>query len=235
MNTLNDLIVSALGTSEEDGLGLDSTFTSEDLDGVLNDDDTSSAVDLEDAEKLAEALDHVGRTGLANMLKEAAAIGTSPRAGSPETNMGHRLANTHKKQVQPHRGAPPMDPPGFGMLPNNMDSKPGKSGGSIREVDTAKQGLGDHHSALSSNEAAISYTKKEMAKQVAPALNALFDEKAFADPMLGELLDNTESDKNIHAAGVKHASDNDVQRDLLRAELHRRLSARTAGSEAAGE
>ena len=92
-----------------------------------------------------------------------------------------------------------MAEPPFGLLPNNMGSKPGLPA-PANGVDTAGAQLGTHHAALSSNEAAIAYTKKEKAKQVIPALGQVLDHKPYSDGKLKENLRSTEGDKNIKKA-----------------------------------
>jgi hypothetical protein len=117
-----------------------------------------------------------------------------------------------QSQVQHNNQSSPMKVPGFGLMPNNSGSKPGGGAG---PCDTASQGGGTHHPALSGNEAAINYDKKEKSKKVAPALAAVLDNKAFADGKLKENLSGAagKGDKNIKTAGDLEA---------IKAELARR-------------
>jgi hypothetical protein len=161
-----------------------------------------------DTEKLAAALEFIGRQGVRNLLEKVAMHG----------NVGTNAHQTHREHVQrqvgPHAGAPPMKPPGFGQIPNNAGKKPG--GG--REVDTAGQGHGTHHPALASNASAIAFDKKVKAKKVVPALGQVLDTPAFADGKLKENLSHTRGDKNIKKAHDLSA---------VHAELTRRAAGRT--------
>jgi hypothetical protein len=197
--TLNEMITAAINSAEED----DSAVSAEVQQEKQAEQKEMDSGILEDAEKVAQVCEFIGRRGVESFLKTAAA---------PETNEGQSHAETKKKQVGPHGGAPPMKPPGAGSIPTNADQKPG--GG--KEVDTAGKQLGDHHPALASNQAAIDFTKKEKAKLVSPSLKAVLDTTPFADPKLKEMLDNSETDKNIHSKAAHDEA-------ALRAELQRRM------------
>ena len=205
---LNQLIAAAIGGNLEAELDLPDDVGIHEA-GIA---DVPDAPDADGVEKLASAMEFLGRRGVESFVKTAE---------HPENNASHHLANTTKKQVGPHAGASPMKPPGFGSIPNNAGKKPG--GG--KEVDTASHGKGDHHPALKSNESAIAYTKKEKAKNTSGALGAVLDNKAWADPKLKELLDNTDSDKNIHS---KSAHDG----ELIRQALAKKLQEQHGGSDA---
>jgi hypothetical protein len=204
---LNDMIANAVLGSEAE--------TSEDVRTVQEAPRDLPQVDLGEAEKIASALEFLGRRGIGSFLEKQAA---SSAACAPEgTNESQMHMPKGQKQVGPHKGAPPMQPPGPGKIPNNEDKRPG-SGGS---VDTSDTGKGDHHSALASNEAAINYDKKEKAKKVAPALQKLLKAAPFADPKLKENLSGAggKGDKNIHS---KTASAHDL--DAIRQELASRVA-----------
>ena len=198
---LNDMIAAAVSGDFSDDV------LPEDAAGVIQEEPVNvPEVDADEAEKLASALDYIGRKGVGTFVKIAGA------ADVPEgTNMGQRLANTTKTQVGPHAGAPPMKEPGLGLIPNNAGKKPGlpaPAGG----IDVGSQGKGTHHSALASNDAAIAFTKKEKAKKTSGALKAVLDNPPWADSKLKELLDHTEGDKNIHS---KSAQDKELIRQAL--------------------
>jgi hypothetical protein len=149
--TLNELIASAIsGAEEANEISVDHEITPE------ASVEAASPV-MGDVEKIASALEFVGRKGIETFVKEAWA---------PETN---------DKSV---------------------------SG----EQQVASKGS-DHHSSLASNEAAINYDKKEKAKLVSPALDAVLDEAPFADPGLKKALSNAsgKGDKNIHSKAA-HAN-----------------------------
>jgi len=143
--TLNELIASAIsGAEEANEISVDPEVTPE---APIE----AAAPVVGDVEKIASALEFVGRKGIETFVKEAWA---------PEAN---------EKSVSGEQ---------------QVDSK-----GS------------DHHPSLASNEAAINYDKKEKAKLVSPALDAVLDEDAFSDPGLKKALTNAsgKGDKNIHS------------------------------------
>ncbi len=201
--------------------------------------------DLADAEKVAGALEFLGRRGIANLLggheklAMCAKCGKSHKGGKKCPycggmkkkaaehglgNVGTNAGQMHREHVQrqvPHnRYSSPMSQPGHGAGITNAGQKPGGGAGS---VDTSGTGHGTHHSALSSNESAINYDKREKAKKVSPALSRVLKASAFSDPKLKENLSNAsgKGDKNIH---TKKASENDL--GAIRAELARRAQGR---------
>jgi hypothetical protein len=205
--TLNDLIATAVlgGEEVEEAAPASAEVRTQPL---------AEATDVpNDVEKIAAALEFMGRRGVGVLLEKQAAGGKAGD-GNVGTNCGQMHSEKVQKQVGPHAGAPPMKAPGYGQIPNNAGKKPG--GG--KEVDTAAQGHGTHHPALASNEAAIAYTKKEKAKKVVPALGQVLDTPAFKDGKLKENLSNTAGDKNIKKA---HAL------TQIQAELERRGAGRT--------
>lgn len=194
--TLNDLIAAAVTGGEEAESSAAPTVE------VQPQETEKVAYDTQpdDIEKLASALDFLGRQDLGSIFsKEAKSHSSSTKASkAPEgTNEGQMHSGSGQRQVGPHKDAPPMKPPGFGKVPNNERERPGSG----RSVDTKGRGQGSHHPALASNEAAINYDKKEKAKKVAPALSAVLDHKPFTDPKLKENLSNAsgKGDKNIHS------------------------------------
>lgn len=223
---LNDMIANAV-------LGGGGDDLPEDVRTVQEDREALPAVDLGEAEKIASALEFLGRRGVDSFLEKVAMCGTcgskscpgcskkgggSAMAPPPGTNMGQSHKEHVQKQTGPHAGAPPMQEPGYGQIPNNADSRPGGFG----SVDTSAEGKGDHHPALSSNESAINYKKSEQSKKMSPALKKLLDTTPYADPKLKENLSGAggKGDRNIH---TKQAS---VDHDLgaIRAELARRVA-----------
>ena len=167
-----------------------------------------------EVEKIAGALEFLGRRGIENLVKEASA---APPAG---TNMGTTHPNHQQRTVAPHKGAPPMAPKATGAADDNMNDKPGGSG-----EQSKPRGDGQtHHSSLGSSQAAIDFDKREKAKQVASDLDGLFDAKPFADPKVKENFTGAgeKGDKNIK---VKTASD----RELLRQALAKKLAAQQEG------
>lgn len=175
--------------------------------------EASETVDFDtaDAEKLASFLEFIGRRGVENMLDK--------QAGAMETNAGQNHKSTVKRQVMPHSGAPPMSAGGAGKVENNEGTKPG---GGREQGDTSGKGARTHHPALASNEAAINYTKKVKAQQESPQISAVLDTTPYADPKLKELLDNDETDKNIHSKGAH-------DKEAIRAEILRRAARNKTG------
>lgn len=86
-----------------------------------------------------------------------------------------------------------------------------------------------HHPSLSSNEAAIKYTKAEKSKLQSKSLGRILDNKPFADPSLRRLLDAAGSgniDPNIHA--TKTASDKDAVLSQVKEALANKLAKRVS-------
>jgi hypothetical protein len=163
-----------------------------------------------DVEKIATALEFIGRRGVENLVKEASAM-----APPPGTNMGQSYADHQQKTVKPHKAAPPMAPKATGEADHDLNSRPGGSGEQAKPRGDGQT----HHSALGSSQAAIDFDKREKAKQVAADLGSLFDAKPFADPKVKENFTGAagKGDKNIH---VKTASD----RELLRQALAKKIA-----------
>jgi hypothetical protein len=162
---------------------------------------------VSESEKLATTLEFIGRRGVENMLKEAEHLAT---------NHGVHHANHRQSTVRHHSGAPSMGDESPGLVGDNRDSRPG---GSAEQAKPRGDGQ-THHSALSSNSAAIGFDKREKAKQVDGDLSALFDAKPFADKKLKENLTGAagKGDKNIH---VKTAAD----KELLRQAIQKKIAA----------
>lgn len=210
--TLNQLIAAAIDGGEE----VEQTSTPTVVVEQQEAEKTASA-NLDDIEKLASALEFIGHRGIGSLMQKTA--GQTAASAPPEgTNMGQMHAEHVQKQTGPHAGAPSMKPPGFGKIPNNEKERPGMPSPSDG-VDTKGKGLGTHHPALGSNEAAINYDKREKAKKVAPALAAVLDNKPFSDPKLKENLSNAggKGDKNIHSKQAHDIS-------AVKAELARRVA-----------
>ena len=164
---------------------------------------------VSEAEKIATALEFIGRRGVENLVKEASA------APPPGTNMGVDHGTHKQKTVKPHKAAPSMSQgDGSGKPDDTQNEKPG---GSADQPHCKGDGQ-THHSSLASNQAAIDFDKREKAKQVDSDLSALFDAKPFADGKLQENLTDAagKGDKNIH----KSAAD----REALKAALEKKLA-----------
>jgi hypothetical protein len=173
----------------------------------------ASASETVDVEKIASALEFIGRRGISTFLTKTAEGAACP---PPGTNAEQSHASHTQKQVGPHKGASPMNPGAkSGPVETNAKDKPGlpapKDG-----VDTVGEGKGDHHPGLASNEAAIDVDKKDKAKKVSPALAQVLDTPAFADPKLKENLSGAagKGDKNIHKSASYNLAD--VQAELQR-------------------
>jgi len=174
-----------------------------------------SASSVNDVEKLASALEFLGRKGVASLLK----LGMHD-SGSLGTNMHQTYSSHTQKQVAPHAGAPPVSPGKLsGSVENNAGSKPGSSS----SVDTGSSEGGTHHSALSGNQSAIDFDKKTKAQRVAPALRKVLDTTPFADGKLKENLSGAsgKGDKNVHSKSA-----HDVE--AVRREIARRAATRGA-------
>ncbi|MHC4214318.1 MAG: hypothetical protein ACYSWP_13205 [Planctomycetota bacterium] len=210
--TLSDLIASQIleGEEDEESVQDDAVVKTASVNQP-----PSPAPD--DIEKLAHALEFVGRRGVDSFLVKEATPASDP---PPGTDDGPAKANTVKKQVGPHKGAPPMAEPGFGSMPNNDGKKPGLPAPATG-VDTSGKQTGDHHPGLKSSEAAIAVKKSDKAKLVAPSLDAVLDTKAYADPKVQESLSHAASagEKNFRkTAGVQHDPEE------VNAELARRVA-----------
>jgi len=198
--TLNQMIASAILGGEE--AEAQAPVHAEVITETLDD----SPEILGDVEKIASALEFMGRRGIASLLEKT--------AWAPENDMNHTLPNHTQKQVGHNAMSSPMKVPPFGKMPNNAGSKPGLPAPS-NGIDTSGTELGTHSPSLASNQAAIDFTKKVKAREVAPALGRVLDAKAFADPKLKENLSHTSGDKNIKTAHDAEA---------VRAELARRVA-----------
>jgi hypothetical protein len=207
---LNDMIANAVLGGVPD--------VPEDVRTVQEDRAALPAVDLEEAEKIASALEFLGRRGVGTFLVKESMHGSSAMAAPPGTNEHQKHKEHVQRQTGPHAGAPPMAEPGYGKIPNNENDKPGGGG----SVDTSAEGKGDHHPALSSNESAINYKKSEQSKKMSPALKKLLDTTPYADPKLKENLSGAggKGDRNIH---TKQASV-DHELGAVRQELARRVA-----------
>lgn len=176
---------------------------------------TTSATDLGDVEKLASALEFIGRRGVASFLEKEA---SSHGGGSVGTNAGTHFSNHTQKQTGPHKGAPPMSPGKMsGQVENNMGQKPGSG---AAQAETGSTERGSHAPELASNESAINYDKKSKTKRTSTALKKVLDETPYADGKLKENLSNAagKGDKNIHKSAHDLAA--------VRAELERRAAGR---------
>lgn len=211
--TLNDLIAATIGGGEEADASSATTIEVEE-----EVEKTASAIDLDGVEKLASALEFIGRRGVESFFEKEAMTTAASAPPDSGTNYSQSHGVHTQAQVAPHSGAPPMKEPGYGKIPNNEGQKPGGGSGA---VDTSSQGKGDHHAALASNEAAINYDKKEKAKKVAPALSAVLDATPFADSKLKENLSGAggKGDKNIHSKKAHDIA-------AVKAELARRVEGR---------
>jgi hypothetical protein len=207
---LNDMIANAVLGGGPD--------VPEDVRTVHEDREALPAVDLGEAEKIASALEFLGRRGVDSFLVKESMHGPSAAAPPPGTNMGQSHKEHVQKQTGPHAGAPPMQEPGYGQIPNNENDKPGGGG----SVDTSAEGKGDHHPALASNDAAINYKKSEQSKKMSPALKKLLDTTPYADPKLKENLSGAggKGDRNIHTKTA--SADHDL--GAVRQELARRVA-----------
>lgn len=162
----------------------------------------------DEIEKLATALEYIGRKGVVNMVKEAS------EAPPPGTNIGQHHPDHAQRQVGHHKSAPPMNVKSHGEADHNLNSRPGPS-----EDQAHLSGDGQtSHSALTNSSSAIGFTKKDKARQVAGDLDALFSARPFADPKMAENLNAAgKVDKNIK---VKTAAD----RELLRRAIANKLA-----------
>jgi hypothetical protein len=160
---------------------------------------------INEHEKLATALEFIGKRGVVNMVKEAQA---------PATNAGQSHAAHAQSTVRPHKAAPPMAPKAVGEADHDLGTRPGGAGAQAQIRGKAQT----HHSALGSNKAAIDFDKREKAKQTAADLQSLFDATPYADKKLKENLSSAgaKGDKNIK---VKTAGDREMLRRALASKL----------------
>lgn len=177
---------------------------------------------VSETEKIATALEFIGRRGVVNMVKEAGA------APPPGTNIGTQLPTHMQSTHTSTKMAPPMAPKSTGAPDDNMNDRPGPN------ADQAQLG-GDgqtHHAAISSADGQTTFTKKEKAKQVSGDLSALFSAPAFADGKLKENFSSASEggDKNIHKAASAASVKTDEDRELLKQALSKKLVKKTSKS-----
>lgn len=160
--TLNQLIASVISGAEEDEESEVSTPQ------VVRAENTQrTAVQADDTEKLASALEFIGYRGIENFLKTATEA-SAPPAG---TNYGVMHKGTSGRQITSMKHAPPMRSKAHGKVEDNAHGHPGGTSA----VDTTRHGHGTHHAALSSNEAAINASPTIKEKNMAAELDAVLD------------------------------------------------------------
>ncbi len=212
--TLNDLIISAINGAE-----VDEREALADVSPILE--KTAAPVFASDneIEKIAAALEWYATTGVqafveldkrasspnlseiqrriegGSTLTQAVALThpTLPSAHRAEIvgTLSEKTAMSSYRKVQAHSGGNPVV----------TSSQVGGEQPDPSDPDTT------HHSALSSNEAAINYTKSVKSKHYSGSLQRILDAKPFADPGLKQTLNAAKKsglDPNIHS---KTASD----------------------------
>jgi len=251
MSTLNDLIVSAISGAEADeGLAV------EDPSPVFE--KSASAVpevDSLEIEKIAAALEWYGNTGIsaiaeldklaANMKPDLAKIRALIAKGMSAKQavaMAHpqmpaagraKIVSMLSSEKVAYDNSPSMKAMGSAKAEAPKASKSGApdtdEGHRLSgEQPDPRDGDADHHPSLSSNEAAIKYTKAEKSKHQSKSLGRILDNKPFADPSLRRLLDSASGgiDPNIHA--TKTASDKDAVLAQVKAALANKLADRVS-------
>tara|TARA_B100000131_G_scaffold322007_1_gene374550 strand:- start:282 stop:926 length:645 start_codon:yes stop_codon:yes gene_type:complete len=184
--TLNDLIASAISGAEE----VEETLPA-DVEMKKEASAPSPTIVDDEIEKIASALEFVGRKGVENFIKEAAH--TEASSGPSGTNLSD-LKGSHKhRQVK--------SSPGVSQAPMSGEGDPETNDARTSGAQPSLQGGGSKYTAdLSSNEAAMNYDATAKAKLVSPALSAVLDAKPFADPKAKEMFSTASKagDKNIH-------------------------------------
>tara|TARA_R110002126_G_scaffold416_4_gene2835 strand:- start:762 stop:1394 length:633 start_codon:yes stop_codon:yes gene_type:complete len=201
--TLNELIENAVFGGEEAKTASVSTVAVQQED---SNPPASTVEDFGDVEKIASALEFLGRRGVASFLEK--------EAMHPENNAGQSHSPHTQKLEGPHKGAPPMSPgKASGLVENNAAKRPG---GGAAQADTRGNESGTHHSALSGNESAIAFDKKTKTQRTSAALKKVLNASPYSDGKLKENLSNAagKGDKNINKQAHDQAA--------LRAELERR-------------
>lgn len=164
----------------------------------------------------------------------------------PQVPAAHRakiVAMLSSEKVAYEKEAPaaaeePKSSPSMKAMSSAKASAPKASGSSEPDTDEKDHvsgeqadphdGDADHHPALSSNEAAIKYTKAEKSKHQTASLQRVLDNKPFADSSLRRLLDSASTgiDPNIHA--TKTASDKDAVLAQVKEALAHKLAERVS-------
>ena len=212
--TLNELIRASLGAENE-------TEAPKEPQIVKTASAAKANPELDGAEKLASALEFVGRRGVESFLGKKASAASEPPPGTDDK----KSPKTHTQAlVGPHAGAPPMKQSPAGSTETNANQKPG--GGQSQQDTTGKE-TGTHHPALSSNEGAINLRGNAHVERVKPAIAAAIDAKPFTDGKARENLAHAAQGGDPNSSHSKKASD-----DLAaaKAELARRAATLSASN-----
>lgn len=206
--TLNQLIESAVLNGEEAEEISPATVETR-VEQVVA---SPASEDFADAEKIASALEFLGRRGIASVFGDHEKIAACAKCG--KSHKGGKkcpYCGGMKKKASEQ---------GLGNVGTNMSPKPGLPAPAMG-IDTGTAESGSHVPQLASNESAIAYKKSVKAQRTTPALTKLLKTKPYADPKMKEYVSNASAkgDKNIH---TKKASANDL--DAIRAELARRAA-----------
>jgi hypothetical protein len=233
--TLNDMIISAINGAEED-----EGLSSGSLAPVIEKTASASRVDEGEIEKIASALEWYGRTGVRSFVE------LDKRASSPDlagiqnlmeqgdVSLTQAVATTHPTLPSSARAeivealSEKTAKASYGMSAGKSAGKSYKSS-PAGEQPTACDGDMTHHPSLSSNEAAINYTKAEKSKRSSGSLSRILDAKPFADPGLQENLAAARKggiDPNIHA---KTASEKARVKSLVKSALAKKIAAQVQG------
>lgn len=168
--------------------------------------------DFGDVEKIASALEFLGRRGISSFLtkesmsKAAMCNKCGGKAiGGKCSKCGHKV-----KKASVH---------GDGNVGTNAGTKPGLPS-PADGVDTGTSETATHVPELASNEAAIAYDKRTKAKRTSAALQNILDYTPFSDGKLKENISAAaeKGDKNINKSAHDLAA--------VRAELERRAAGR---------
>lgn len=214
--TLNDLIISAINGAE-----VDEREALADVSPIIEKTAAPKAVVDNEIEKIAAALEWYATTGVeafveldkkasspnlseiqrriegGSSLTQAVALThpTLPSAHRAEIveTLSEKTAMSSYKKVQSHSGG---DPAVTSSQVSGEQPDP-------RDPDTT------HHPALSSNEAAINYSKSVKSKHYSGSLQRILDAKPYADPGLKQTLNAAKKpglDPNIHSKTASEKS-----------------------------
>lgn len=229
--TLNDMIISAINGAEEDeGLSSGSLLP------VIEKTAAAARVDANEIDKIASALEWFGTTGVRSFVE------LDKRASAPDlagiqslmeqggVSLTQAVATTHPTMPASVRSEI-VDALSEKVAKASYGKSSGKSYKSSPsgEQPTACDDDMTHHPSLSSNEAAINYTKAEKSKRSSGSLSRILDAKPFADPGLKQNLSAARKggiDPNIH---TKTASEKARVKTLVKSAIAKKIAAQVQG------
>lgn len=198
--SINDLIRAALNDAEEASPKVHEKTAAAKAPAVA-----PAASGPSEHEKIAAALEFIGRRGVGSFVKTSA---HEPGHGNVGTDAGKAQPKNVPKVVPHNKESPPMS---AGGQPETNAASP--AGGGATQKALGGMGTGTHHPALASNKAAQDADKTVKGKHEAPQLKAVLD---------------AATDQNIHKAASAHDP------ALVKAALAKKIAERAGAAAAAG-